>query len=227
MLEIEPRSNTHGPSPAGPVPASSPTEPGGHARQEHRFPKRLRMPFRTLAVGGLIATVVGILGYFGGLPTGHSLQLTARIAGPAPRIGKEAPDFRVIGLDGAPIQLSEFRGRPVLLTFWATWCPPCRAESPDMEAVYEQYQDTGLVIMAVDVGENPVTVRGYAQRAGLTFMIALDQKNEAAGIYRIAGPPTHYFIDAEGIIRDWQNGSMSKQTIEKKVSTILPTGGKR
>jgi cytochrome c biogenesis protein CcmG/thiol:disulfide interchange protein DsbE len=171
--------------------------------------------------------VVGILGYFGGLSTGESLQLPGTIAGPAPRIGKEAPDFRVIGLDGAPIQLSDFRGRPILVTFWATWCPPCRAEDPDIEAVYRQFQDAGLVVLAVDLGEDPVTVRNYAQRAGLTFTVALDQRNEAAGIYRIAGPPTHYFIDADGLIRDWQNGSMSKETIEKKVSAILPTGGKQ
>jgi peroxiredoxin len=227
MLEIGPQSNTRGPSPAGAVRGSSLIGPGGHAVQKDRFLRRLRMPLKTLAVGGVIAAVVGILGYFGGLPTGQSLQLSARNAGPAPRIGKEAPDFRVIGLDGAPIELSEFRGRPVLLTFWASWCPPCRAESPDIEAVYEQYRDTGLVIIAVDVGEDPVTVRNYAQRAALTFTIALDQKNEAARTYRIAGPPTHYFIDANGIIRDWQNGSMSKQTIETKVSTILPMGAKR
>lgn len=178
-------------------------------------------------VFGLV--IVAVVWYFGQPSSGdvssQSVTLTAKVSGPAPRVGVEAPDFRVIGLDGTPHQLSDFRGHPVWLNFWATWCPPCRAESPDIEAAYEQHAESGLIVLAVDVGEGQQTVLDYVQRTGLRYLIAGDQSTEVAAQYHVTGLPTHYFIDANGVIRDLQLGSIGKQNIEKKLASILPSGG--
>lgn len=175
----------------------------------------------TIIIGAVIAGVVWFIERPAGAATSQSLTLTARATGPAPTVGKEAPDFRLLGLDGQPVQLSDYRGRPVWVTFWASWCPPCRAENPDIQAAYEQYRDAGLVILAIDIGEDPGTVGAYVERTGLTFTIALDRDTEVAAAYRIAGIPTHYFIDADGILRDWRIGSMGKKAIERKVQAIM------
>ncbi len=181
----------------------------------------LRNVLATVAIGLAIAATVWTVGHAGGARTSQSLSLTATGSGPAPKVGAPAPDFRLVSLDGSPVQLSQLRGRPVWLTFWATWCPPCRQESPDVEAAYQKYGDQGLVVLAVDVSEDGSTVRDYAERAGLTFPIVLDQTQQIAAMYRIAGAPTHYFIDADGVVRDEQMGSMNMKTIEKKLASIL------
>jgi cytochrome c biogenesis protein CcmG/thiol:disulfide interchange protein DsbE len=182
----------------------------------------LRNVISVVVLGATIAGLVWFLDRTGGPATSQAVGLTAAASGPAPRIGKPAPDFRVVGLDGKLVQLSDFRGHPVWLSFWATWCPPCRAESPDIQAAYQQYSDSGLVILAIDIGEDRATVGNYVARAGLTFSIALDPTEDAAATYRIAGAPTHYFIDADGILRDSQIGNLGKKTMEKKLGKILP-----
>ncbi len=180
----------------------------------------LRNIFATIAVG---AVIVGLVWYFDrpDAATSQAITLTASASGPAPRVGREAPDFEVKGLDGQTYRLSDFRGRPVWINFWATWCPPCRAENPDIQEVYEANADKGLVILALSIGESTETVRGYVQRTKLTYTVGLDQTTEIAARYRIVGIPTHYFVDKDGIIRDWRIGSMSKKTMEKKVDAII------
>jgi thiol-disulfide isomerase/thioredoxin len=120
--------------------------------------------------------------------------------------------------------LSQFRGRPVWINFWATWCPPCRAENPDIQSVYDANKDQGLVVLAIDLGEDGDTVRNYASRVGLTFTIGLDQTTEVAALYRIVGIPTHFFVDRDGIIREWRIGGLSKKVMEKKVQEIMASG---
>lgn len=185
----------------------------------------LRNILTTIAVGAVIA---GLVWFFerpgGGFGASESITLTAAASGPAPRVGREAPDFQVQGLDGELLQLSDFRGHPVWINFWATWCPPCRAESPDIEAVYEEKRDQGLVVIALSIGESAGAVRGYAGRTGLTFTIGLDEGTAAAATYRIVGIPSHYFVDSDGVLRDWRIGSMSKKTMEEKVDEIMSTG---
>ena len=138
--------------------------------------------------------------------------------------GNLAPDFQLKDFDGRDVKLSEFRGSPVMLNFWATWCPPCRAETPDIQAVYEEKRGQGLVVIALSIGEDGDTVRDYAERTGLTFTTGLDTDTAAAATYRIVGIPTHFFVDAEGVLRDWRIGSMSKGTMEEKVEEIMSTG---
>jgi len=213
--------DVEGEGPLSPEPAD---EPPADTFSSTPFPRprpgALRNIIATLAVGAMIAGLV----WFFDNPSGgdsQSITLTAAATGPAPRVDKPAPDFRVTTLDGQVFQLSDFRGQPVWISFWATWCPPCRAENPDIEAVYEANRDQGLVIIALSIGESTDTVRDYVARTGLTYTIGLDQGTDIAAQYRIVGIPTHFFVDRDGIIRDWRIGSMSEGTMEKKVAQIM------
>ena len=180
----------------------------------------LRNILATIAVG---AVIVGLVWFFD-RPNAAGVQaitLSASPTGPAPRLGREAPDFSLRTLDGKEVQLSDFRGRPVWINFWATWCPPCRAETPDIQEVYENHEKDGLVVLAISIGESPSTVSGYVKRTGTTFTTGVDQTTSIAAQYRIVGIPTHFFIDRDGIVREWRIGSMSKKTMESKVREIM------
>ncbi len=135
-------------------------------------------------------------------------------------IGYTAPDFALQDLNGRTVRLSEHRGRPVVINFWATWCGPCRAEMPDLQAAYEANQGRGLVILAVDLREDAGTVRAFMQSNGLTFPALLDQ-GQVQQQYGIRAVPTSYFLDRAGVIRDKQVGSMSRSRIDAGLAKIF------
>jgi peroxiredoxin len=222
-------------SPEGPGATNQGEEGPNTPEREDQFPDEIpfRTPFprpRAGALRNILATIavglviVGLIWFFdrpGGGFGSDPITLSAAATGPAPRVGKEAPDFRVRDLDGQYFQLSEVRGSPVWISFWATWCPSCRAENPDIDAVYREKRDEGLVLITLSIGESADTVRDYMERTGFTFPVGLDQDTAIAARYRIVGVPTHYFVDRDGILRDWRIGGMSKKTMEKKVEGIM------
>ena len=145
------------------------------------------------------------------------------------QVGQRAPDFvgsnggeevRLSDLDGRELSLAEFAGRPVWVFFWATWCPPCQQETPDIRAAFEAHRDEGLVIVAIDIQEPAESVREYATRYGLSYTIALDSDAAIMRIYGVFGLPTHYFIDRDGIIRDRYFGPLSRDEIEERIELI-------
>ena len=180
----------------------------------------LRNILATIAVG---LVIVGLVWFFD-RPNAAGVQaitLSASPTGPAPRLEREAPDFSVRTLGGEDVKLSDFRGRPVWINFWATWCPPCRAEAPDIQEVYEAHESEGLVVLAISIGESTNTVADYIKRTGMTVTVGIDEGTNVAAQYRIVGIPTHFFIDREGVLREWRIGSMSKKTMESKVGEIM------
>jgi len=132
-------------------------------------------------------------------------------SGPAqgPEIGKLAPDFQLSNLDGQVISLGDFRGQPVLLNFWASWCGPCRYEMPFLQEIFEGSSDTGLVILAVDLQENPSRVKEFVEEFGLSFPVLLATNQEVPLAYNIRGIPATFFIDKNGIIQDIKIGAFS------------------
>jgi len=124
-----------------------------------------------------------------------------------------APDFAVPALEGNIQHLSGFRGNIVLLNFWATWCPPCRAEMPSMETLYQAYKDQGLVILAVssDV-QGAAVVQPFMERYRLSFPALLDPRGRVGGMYGVRSIPTSYLLDRQGRVvsreigaRNWAN----------------------
>jgi cytochrome c biogenesis protein CcmG/thiol:disulfide interchange protein DsbE len=109
----------------------------------------------------------------------------------------------------------------VWLTFGATWCQPCRAENPDIEAAYRKYKDRGLEVVQVYISEGQKTVSDYATTVGLTYTKIPDEAQRLAAQYRILGIPSHFFIGRDGVLKVLKIGSITPDEIETDVAAIL------
>ena len=137
------------------------------------------------------------------------------------RIGFTAPDFTLPTVDGREINLSDYRGRPVILNFWATWCGPCRYEVPAFKAFYEKYPEEEVVIIAVNTQDDPDSARGYAKADGLKFVIPVDPRGTVANMYNVRGMPTTFFIDAAGVITSIKIGPfLSVDEMEERMASV-------
>lgn len=138
-----------------------------------------------------------------------------------PQIGQPAPDFAAVNAGGDRIALSDFAGQPVWLNFWGAWCPPCRAEIPDMIQAYDQVREDGVVLLAVSLEEPSHEAFDYAERAGMDFTVLSDPNREAIrGKYRVRSFPTHVFIDADGIVREIVTTTMPTQTALNNIEKV-------
>jgi thiol-disulfide isomerase/thioredoxin len=121
-------------------------------------------------------------------------------------------DFTLQFLDGGSAVLSSYKDKVVILNFWATWCPPCRAEMPSMETFYRRYKEQGLEILAVDLREDANTVRQFVRNNGYNFPVLLDINGKAGSSYGVEAIPTTYIINREGKIIGRIVGSISWDT---------------
>ncbi|WP_264738245.1 TlpA disulfide reductase family protein [Cytobacillus firmus] len=137
--------------------------------------------------------------------------------------GNLAPDFELSDMEGNPVKLSDYRGKAVLLNFWASWCPPCRAEMPHMEKLYNKYKDENFDILAVNLTnteKNSGDAEKFVKELGLTFTIPMDVKGEAGSDYNIMAYPTSYFIDSDGVIREKVLGALNEEYMEKEIKKL-------
>jgi thiol-disulfide isomerase/thioredoxin len=140
------------------------------------------------------------------------------------RVGWPAPDFTLVSLRGENHTLKEHAGEPVILNFWTTWCPPCLEEMPALQRVYENYQEEGLIILAIDLIEidYPEQVEPYVKELGLTFPILLDVRSEVSeDRYHILGLPTSVFVDRQGTVREIYVGALPLDKLENQVQSIM------
>ena len=128
-------------------------------------------------------------------------------------IGEKAPDFELETLDGKVVKLSDYRGKKIILNFWATWCPPCKKEMPAMEEFYKQSGDD-VVLLAVNI-DPQYDVKQFITSNGITFPILLDKKDEVNSTYQVLTIPTTYFIDEDGIIRNKYLTSMTEDIMKQ------------
>jgi thiol-disulfide isomerase/thioredoxin len=139
----------------------------------------------------------------------------------APRVGYLAPDFELKDNQGSPVKLSDYKGKPVLINFWATWCPPCRAEMPEIEAAYRKYKSQGLVVLGIDAREDNGAVNRYVADGGYSWDMPMDYNGDTIATYGVAAFPTSFFVDREGFIRSTQVGGMDKRGLEDRLAKIL------
>ncbi len=135
--------------------------------------------------------------------------------------GQPAPNFELANLAGQPVKLSDFAGKPVILNFWATWCPPCRQEMPELQAAAEEYGDR-LTIIGINhtSGDNPDLVPNFVAEYGITFPVLLDELGLVVEIYGVVGLPTTIFIDRNGVINEIITGPVNKTLIKQKLTEL-------
>jgi cytochrome c biogenesis protein CcmG/thiol:disulfide interchange protein DsbE len=141
--------------------------------------------------------------------------------------GLPAPDFTLLSLDGSTVKLSEFRGKAVLLNFWATWCPPCKVEMPWFEDLQKKYGKDGLVVLGVAMDDSePATIAKFANELGVNYRVLLgtDKVSDAYGDVQYL--PTTFYIGRDGTIVDKMTGLLDRKEIEEAVRKTLNTNSK-
>jgi peroxiredoxin len=146
---------------------------------------------------------------------------------PSPRQGFLAPDFSLNTLEGQQITLSELQGDPIIVNLWASWCPPCRAEMPAIQKVYDQNQARGLQVLAVNMTyqDSETAAEAFVQEYELSFPVLLDMTGMVGNGYQMRALPSTYFIDREGIIQQVIiGGPMSEATLQSAVEALFEGG---
>jgi thiol-disulfide isomerase/thioredoxin len=139
--------------------------------------------------------------------------------------GSTAPEIDLPTLTGGHVKLSALRGHPVVVTFWGTWCPPCRDEFPELVAMQKQHRDAGLVILAVNQRDQELTtkaVEDFVHEFGVDFPVALDNRGHTRRSFRLVGLPTLVFIDTAGVIQGVHPGPASRAEMDAGLAAILP-----
>jgi peroxiredoxin len=203
-------------------------------------------PFSSRQLAVALATVLGVAAILVAVTTpvatppapGIAPEPTQFAIGPAVeglRVGDQAPELEVRALDGSPaplldlsggpVRLAAVRGHPVWISFWASWCPPCQAETPVLRDIFAAYRSRGLVLLAVSVQESTVDdVRAYVARYGLPYTVAADLAGDVFRRYRVYGLPTQFFLDASGIIRSMVQGPVDAEIAAANLALVgLPS----
>jgi peroxiredoxin len=183
-------------------------------------------PFAAIFIGAglLVLGIVAILLLASPDQTGSSNN--EPVAGeelsviPAP-VNFTAPEITLKDLDGVQASLTDFKGQVVLVNNWATWCPPCKAEMPTLQAYYEEHKEEDFVLIGIEAGEPTEEVANFVEDYKLTFPIWLDPQNKALSAFRNQSLPSSYVIDRDGVVRLAWVGAISKSILEKYVTPML------
>lgn len=137
------------------------------------------------------------------------------------QVGKPAPPISAQTPSGDTLDLGDLRGKVVAINFWATWCPPCRAEMPAFQAAYTDQPGDDFVVLAVNVGEPAEKVQGFVNEFGLTFPVVLDPSEEIANVYGVEGLPVTFWVDSEGIIQNQHIGLLTADLIDRYLDDLM------
>jgi peroxiredoxin len=212
-----------GAPPDSPVPPA-PTADDGFGRHMARS-RRV-----TAATGAVVALLLVVAAWYVGGQQGFStIGQGGQNLSLLPKVGQPAPDFVTLtAADGRAVRLSDYRGKPVWLNFWGSWCPPCRAEMPELQAAYEELHPQGLELLAVSLNEPAAAAAAFATRNDATFTILSDpDRSNTGAAYPIANFPTHILIDKDGIVRDIVLAAIDKDEILKRGRKILSSESER
>ena len=186
------------------------------ARRRQQKEKQEKQRKSIMIVGGVLAVVLlGILLWSGLAASGNSAVPV--LVAP----GQPAPHFELMTLDGKTAVLDEYAGDVVLINFWATWCPPCKAEMPAINAYYKANQEKGLTVLGVNAQEDRATVRKFIEANGFTFPILLDRVGDVARQFQVNSYPTTIIVDRNGTIQTIHNGLITTEQLETLVTPHL------
>ncbi|MEH7176727.1 thiol-disulfide oxidoreductase ResA [Neobacillus vireti] len=137
-------------------------------------------------------------------------------------VGKQAPDFALVDMNGEKHKLSDYKGQGVFLNFWGTWCKPCEAEMPYINNQYNHFKDSGVQVLAVNVSESELAVNHFAERKKLDFPIVIDTDGQVQTAYGINPLPATFLIDKDGKVVKYHTGTMTERTVKEYMEKIKP-----
>jgi thiol-disulfide isomerase/thioredoxin len=146
---------------------------------------------------------------------------TAGVGRPPVVTSYPAPELSLTDLQGQAVSLADTRGRVVLVNNWATWCPPCKIEMPELQAYYQAHAADGFLVVAIESGEPAEVVEDFVQAFGLTFPVWLDPHGAALEAFANFNLPSSYVVDREGNVRMFWTGAIDAQTLEQYVTPFL------
>lgn len=184
-------------------------------RQTHKKNSTFLTP-RTLFIGGIMILLFSLA-----LGVGIDSSASNQTQDTGVVVGQSAPQFQLSNLAGETVSLDDFSGNVVVLNFWATWCPPCRAEMPGIQSVYETHQGDGVTVIAINAQENIDLVSSFQEEFALTFPVLLDSNGQAMNLYQAHSLPTTIILDRNGVVRHIQSGPITAVQLETIISSLL------
>jgi peroxiredoxin len=172
---------------------------------------------------GMLAVVLGgmvlLTGCYGGGGTRRTFDSGG--AGPRGLAGAPAVSFDVPSLRGPADSLAAYRGKIVVMNLWATWCPPCKEEMPDLQRFYTAYKNKGVVVLGIDQGESAGAVRAFTKQYGVTFPVLLDDDQQYGRAYAAVGLPTTVVVDRSGHIAAGIDGLLTLAQMRAAIAPAL------
>ena len=177
--------------------------------------RRRRAALLTVVVGAVLG-VAALLGT--GL--GHDPSATA-----SPLVGRAAPDFRLEGLQGPAVRLSDLRGQVVVVNFWASWCTECRVEQDSLNQAWARFRDSGVVVLGVNFQDNPTDAKDHLATLGVSYPNVQDTDSRTALAYGLRGVPETFVVDRAGRIVDHTIGPVDDRRLTSTLSSLTAEGG--
>jgi cytochrome c biogenesis protein CcmG/thiol:disulfide interchange protein DsbE len=177
------------------------------------------MPFgRSWGIVGLGVVIAGLIGLLA-LGLANKSPVTGKSG--YTRVGKAAPDFAIPLLEGGEFVLSEHAGRPVVINFWASWCPPCVEEAPVLERSWQSHKDLGVAFLGIDIQDTEEDARFFVRRFGATYPNGRDEDGKITIDYGVAGLPVTFFVGKDGIVQRRWVGAIKQSELTTRVEEIL------
>lgn len=184
-----------------------------------RYNSYNRLPVTGMFLIGAGLIVLGVAAW-AVMPKPSAISRSQPLAVPA-KVEFPVPELSLTDLQGSPVSLADYHGQVVLVNHWATWCPPCKAEMPTLQAYYEKHRSQGFTIIGIEAGEPVAEVADFVSEYRLTFPVWPDLQQEALAAFRNDALPNSYVIDQNGTVRLAWSGAISRQMLEKYVTPLL------
>ncbi len=172
-------------------------------------------------IASIVLLALLIVAFFALLAYGLSNRTTATERSGVTRVGKPAPVFSMALLDGSVFHLDDYAGKPLVINFWASWCPPCRDESPGFERVWSEYQDEGVQFVGVNIQDTKEEAARYVEEFTLTFPNGMDTDGKITIEYGVIGLPVTFFIGATGLVEGRWVGALPEETLEDRTRALI------
>jgi cytochrome c biogenesis protein CcmG/thiol:disulfide interchange protein DsbE len=179
----------------------------------------MRVNFRRVLVPGIVILV--IVGFVGLLSVGLLMKEPLTGTSGEARVSRPASDFTLPLFNGGELTLSNLKGKPVVINFWASWCPPCRDEAPILEEVWQLYRERGVTFIGVDIQDKEEDARAYIEEFDITYPNGQDLDGRITIDYGVGGIPVTFFVDREGMIVSRWVGAINQNLLVERLEELL------